>query len=150
MTITLREVSSPGDLKTFINFPLVLYKNNPYYVPALFFDEKNTLSKDKNPAFEHSEARYWLAYKDGVVAGRIAAILNHKHIEKWGQKYLRFGWIDFVDDLEVSSTLLGAVENWARATGYGCDLWSVGFYGSRPRGDARRWFRRTRHPFHAV
>jgi GNAT superfamily N-acetyltransferase len=127
MTITLREVSSPGDLKTFINFPLVLYKNNPYYVPALFFDEKNTLSRDKNPAFEHSEARYWLAYKEGEVAGRIAAILNHKHIEKWGQKYLRFGWIDFVDDLDVSSTLLGAVENWARATGMDAIHGPLGF-----------------------
>jgi GNAT superfamily N-acetyltransferase len=86
-------------------------------VPALVFDELNTLRKDRNPAFEHCEARYWLAYRDGEIAGRVAAILNRKHIEKWGQRYLRFGWIDFVDDEAVSAALLGAVEAWAREAG---------------------------------
>lgn len=117
MTITLKEVTTLRDLKTFVRFAPKLYAGNPYYVPALFFDELNTLRRDRNPAFEHCEARYWLAYKDGKLAGRVAAILNHKHIEKWGQKYLRFGWLDFVDDVEVSAALLGAVEVWARETG---------------------------------
>lgn len=117
MTVTLKEVTRLHDLKTFIRFPAKLYQGNPYYVPALFFDELNTLRHDRNPAFEHCEARYWLAYKDGQLAGRVAAILNRRHIEKWGQKYLRFGWLDFVDDPEVSSSLLEAVETWGRAAG---------------------------------
>lgn len=117
MTVTVREITTLHGLKTFIRLPLNLYHGNPYYVPALFFDELNTLRHDRNPAFEHCEARYWLAYKHGQVVGRIAAILNHKHIEKWGQKYLRFGWIDFIDDETVSAALLGAVETWGRAEG---------------------------------
>ncbi len=117
MTITLKEVTTLRDLKMFIRFAPKLYTGNPYYVPALFFDELNTLRCDRNPAFEHCQARYWLAYKDGQLAGRVAAILNHRHIEKWGQKYLRFGWLDFVDDPAVSATLMGAVEAWAREAG---------------------------------
>lgn len=117
MTITIHEVATLRDLKTFIRFPAKLYQGSPYYVPALFFDELNNLRRDRNPAFEHCEARYWLAYQNGKLAGRVAAILNRKHIEKWGQKYLRFGWFDFVDDPEVSSALLGAVETWGRAAG---------------------------------
>jgi hypothetical protein len=117
MTITLKEVTTRKDLNAFIRFPVNLYRGDIHYVPVPFFDEMNTLRKDKNPAFEHCEARYWLAYKDGQVAGRIAAVLNHKHLEKWGQNYLRFGWIDFIDDPEVSAALLGAVETWGRAAG---------------------------------
>jgi len=108
MTITLKEVTTLSDLKTFIRFPVRLYQGNPYYVPALFPDELNTLRRDRNPAFEHCEARYWLAYKDGRLAGRVAAIFNRKHIEKWGQKYLRFGWLDFIDDAEDSTALMEA------------------------------------------
>ncbi|MBM3151646.1 MAG: hypothetical protein FJZ96_05495 [Chloroflexi bacterium] len=117
MVIQVREIHSLQDLKKFINFPLELYRDNPYYVPALFFDELNTLRRDRNPAFEHCEARYWLAVKDGRPAGRVAAILNHKHIEKWGQDYLRFGWLDFIDDPQVVAALLGAVETWGRSAG---------------------------------
>jgi GNAT superfamily N-acetyltransferase len=127
MTVTLKEVANLRDLKTFIRFPVKLYRGSPYYVPALFFDELNTLRRERNPAFEHCEARYWLAYKDGQPAGRIAAILNRKHIEKWGQKYLRFGWIDFVDDPEVSAALLGAVETWGRAAGMDAVHGPLGF-----------------------
>ena len=80
-------------------------------------DEMNTLRKDKNAAFEHCQARYWLAYRDGKIVGRVAAIHNRRHIEKWNQPYLRFGWLDFVDDPAVSTALLGQVEEWARALG---------------------------------
>ncbi len=117
MTVQLKEVLTAKDLKTFVHFPHTLYAGNPNWVPSLTGDELNTLSKDKNPAYEFCEARCWLAYKDGQLAGRIAAILNHRHIEKWGQKYMRFGWIDFIDDPEVSAALLGAVEAWAQEKG---------------------------------
>ena len=117
MDITIKEVTALKDLKAFIRFPLSLYRGHLYYVPALFFDELNTLRREKNPAYEHCEARYWLAYKDGRIVGRIAAILNHLHIEKWNERYMRFGWIDFIDDESVSAALLGAVESWAREKG---------------------------------
>jgi GNAT superfamily N-acetyltransferase len=117
MDIQIKEVKNKNDLKAFIRFPHELYKGNPYWVPALTFDEMNTLSRDKNPAFEHCEARYWLAYRNEKIVGRVAAILNRLHTEKWGQKYVRFGWIDFVDDPQVSAALMGAVEDWARESG---------------------------------
>jgi GNAT superfamily N-acetyltransferase len=117
METIIKEVINLRDLKTLIKFPLELYPGNSFWVPNLFSDDMNTLRKDKNPAFEYCEARYWLAYKGKRIVGRIAAILNHRHEEKWGQKYMRFGWIDFIDDPDVSEALLDTVENWARETG---------------------------------
>ncbi|MBS1559087.1 MAG: hypothetical protein JST69_10220 [Bacteroidetes bacterium] len=114
MSLLVKEVSTSQELKDFVNFPYHLYKGNPYYVPPLRFDELNTLRKEKNPAFDYCEARYWLAYKDGHVVGRIAGILNHAFIEKWGKNYLRFGWFDFIDDRNVAEVLLAKVESWAR------------------------------------
>ena len=76
--IEIKKVESKKDLKTFIDFHYDLYEGNEYDVPNLFSDEMNTLSKDKNAAFEFCEAEYYLAYKDGKLAGRVAAIINHK------------------------------------------------------------------------
>jgi GNAT superfamily N-acetyltransferase len=117
MELQIKEVSTLKELKAFIHFPFTLYRNNPYWVPNLVSDDLNTLRRDKNPAFETCEARYWLAYQNGAMVGRVAAILNHPHIEKWGQHYMRFGWLDFIDDLQVSAALLQAVETWAKETG---------------------------------
>jgi len=114
MSIKLKEVTSNRDLRTFINFPLWLYQDHPYYVPTLFSDEYNTLHWDRNPAFEYAEARYWLAYENNRLLGRVAGIINHKHIEKWDEPFLRFGWLDFVDDKRVSLALLDILEDWAR------------------------------------
>ncbi len=113
--IEIKEVLSNSDLNRFIAFPDKLYKGNPYRVPQLHSFEKSTLDKKKNPAFEFCEARYWLAYKDGKIVGRIAGILNKKSNEKWKEKYMRFGWIDFIDDSEVSKALIDTVENWAKS-----------------------------------
>ena len=113
MDVTIKEISTPAELRTFIRFPHTI-KNDPNWVPALDFDEMNNLRKDKNAAFEHCEARYLLAYKDGKIVGRVAAIYNKLHIETWNQRYLRFGWIDFIDDPAVSEALMGAVESWAK------------------------------------
>lgn len=115
--IEIKEVSTRKELKEFITFPFKLYSQSPIWVPPLIFDEINTLRKEKNPAFEYCDAKYWLAIRDGKVVGRIAGIINHKYIEKWGKKCARFGWIDFIDDTEVSAALLGAVESWAKACG---------------------------------
>jgi hypothetical protein len=115
--IQIKEVKTKKDLKKFIKFPYGIYSKSPYWVPPLLFDEMNTLRPDKNPAFEYCEAKYWLAYKDGKIAGRIAGIISHKYIEKWGSKNARFGWVDFIDDEEVSKALFDTAENWAKENG---------------------------------
>lgn len=117
MGIEVREVVSNGDLKKFVRFPFSLYQGNDCWVPALEFDELNTLRRDRNPAFEYCEARYWMAYRDGVPAGRIAGIVNNRYIEIWKNRYARFGWLDFVDDEGVCRALLRTVEDWARGKG---------------------------------
>lgn len=117
MTVEIKEVNTLRQLKTFIRFPLSLYKGNPYYVPNMFSDELNTLRADRNPAFEEATARYWLAYKGGKVAGRVAAMIVPKHEIKWGEKYMRFGWLDFINDTEVVSALMSTVEAWAKEEG---------------------------------
>ncbi len=117
MQTKIIEVTTKKGINSFIQFPFTIYQGNPYWVPSLRFDELNTLRQDKNPAFEFCEARYWLAYQDGRIVGRVAAILNLRHIEKWGQRYMRFGWLDFIDDLEVSEALLKTVEAWASEAG---------------------------------
>ncbi len=115
--VFVKEVSSGKDLKRFVQFPFSLYDRHPCWVPPLIFDELHSLRRDKNPAFDYCDARYWLAFKDGAPVGRIAGIINHKYIEKWGNRYARFGWLDFVDDPEVAAALLRAVEHWAREKG---------------------------------
>lgn len=114
--VKICEVKTKQQLKAFIKFPNHLYQDNPYYVPPLFFDEMSTLSR-KNPAREYCRAKYWIAYKDGQIVGRIAGIINDKYIEKWENKYARFGWIDFINDREVSEALINTVEDWAMENG---------------------------------
>lgn len=117
MNIILKEVNSKSELKKFIRFPFSLYKDNKFWVPPLIFDELKTLSKEKNPAFDFCEAKYWLAYKNNKIVGRIAGIINHKYNEKWNQKSARFGWIDFIDDQKVSKSLIDQVITWAKEKG---------------------------------
>jgi hypothetical protein len=117
MPIEIHEVKTISGLKTFIRYPLTLYKGSPYYVPSLFLDEVNTLRSDKNPAFSDAKARYWLAYRDGKIVGRVAALHVPKHEVKWGDKFMRFGWLDFIDDPEVVRALMGKVEEWAAELG---------------------------------
>ena len=132
--IEIKKVESKKDLKTFIDFHYDLYEGNEYDVPNLFSDEMNTLSKDKNAVFEFCEAEYYLAYKDGKLAGRVAAIINHKANNKWGKKSVRFGWIDFIDDREVSKALLDAVEKYGREKGMEDVVGPLGFTDMDPEG----------------
>jgi len=117
MEVKIKEISKPKELRKFIRFPHRLHQGVSSWVPALDFDEMNTLRKDKNPAFEHCQARYFLAFAEGRIVGRVAAINNRLHSEKWNQPYLRFGWIDFEDNQAVSEALMGAVEDWAETLG---------------------------------
>ncbi|MCX5785901.1 MAG: hypothetical protein NTX59_09445 [Elusimicrobia bacterium] len=117
MAIRIQEVKTKKDLKKFILFPGTLYKNNPCWVPALFFDELATLDPQKNPAFEFCKAVYFLAYDGDKIVGRIAGIINNRYIEIWKNAYARFGWVDFIDDTRVSAALFQAVENWSKEHG---------------------------------
>ncbi len=117
MAVQIRRVNTKRELKVFINFPFSVYKGNPYWVPPIVFDELFILSKDKNPSFEFSEAECWLAYRDGILVGRIAALINNRYIEKWGNKYGRFGWVEFIEDFEVAQALFNTAEEWLRSKG---------------------------------
>ncbi len=117
MSVEIREVRSRAELRKFVAFPEIIYANERNWVPSFLFDDMNTLNPKKNPAFEFCEARCWTAWKDGRMVGRIAGIINHRFVEKWGKKFARFGWIDFIEDFEVASTLVTTVEDWAKAKG---------------------------------
>ncbi|MEG1838195.1 MAG: N-acetyltransferase [Bacteroidaceae bacterium] len=127
MAITINKVSNSKELKKFIRFNYEMYKNNSYSVPDLYDDMVNTFSKEKNAAFEFCEADYFLAYKDNKLVGRVAAIINNKANERWEKKEVRFGWIDFIDDIEVSSALLQTVEKWGKERGMECIQGPLGF-----------------------
>ncbi len=132
--IEIRRVTSKKELKKFIDVHYDLYEGNEYDAPNLFLDEMNTLSKDKNAAFEFCEAEYFIAYKEGKAVGRVAAIINHKANNKWGRQDVRFGWIDFIDDIEVSRGLLKAVEDWGREKGMKQIAGPLGFTDMDPEG----------------
>lgn len=114
--VSISRVKTKRDLNSFIKFPEQLYANHPLWVPPLRMDEKNTLKRSA-PAFKHCEAEYFLAYKEGKVAGRVAAIINHLANKDWNDTVVRFGWIDFIDDYEVSSALIKAVLEWGKSKG---------------------------------
>lgn len=134
MAIQIRKVSNRKELKVFARFGNKLYKGNKYYVPSMPMDDMNTLDPEKNGAFEFSEAELYLAYKDGEVAGRVAAIINHKANEAWKVKQVRFGWIDFIDDLEVSAALLDAVAAFGKSRGMDQIVGPLGFTDFDPEG----------------
>lgn len=117
MATIIQEVNGKAELKKFIRFNYKMYKENKYSVPDLYEDMIKTFSPEKNPAFEFCEAAYFLAYRDGRIVGRVAAIINHRANEKWDKKVVRFGWIDFIDDEEVSRKLIEHVETWGKARG---------------------------------
>ncbi|MEL6811277.1 MAG: GTP cyclohydrolase [Bacteroidota bacterium] len=107
--IEVLQVTNPKQLKKFVTFPFQLYKDCKYWVPPIIKDELETLDSKKNPVFKNAEAQYYLAYKDGKAAGRIAVIVNHLEIEEQQKKKVRFGWFDVIDDLAVTEALLEKV-----------------------------------------
>ncbi|MBQ8736130.1 MAG: N-acetyltransferase [Bacteroidaceae bacterium] len=117
MAVTIKPVKTRKELKQFIRFNYELYKENPYSVPDLYEDMLGTFDPKRNAAFEFCEAEYFLALRDGEIVGRVAAIINNRANEKWDVKAVRFGWIDFIDDIEVSKALLDTVEKWGREHG---------------------------------
>lgn len=115
--IQVVEVTTSKQRKAFVDFFYDLYRDSPYAVPYLYLAEKLTLKPGSNPAFEFCEAQCFLAYNDGKVVGRVAAIINHRANDYWKREMARFGWFDFVDDPKVSEALLLAVERWGKGKG---------------------------------
>lgn len=116
-----------SNLRRFTQYQIDLYSGNAYYVPPLVSDDVNTLSPDINPAFDFCDAAYYMAYRDGVPVGRIAGIINRQVNERHGTKDARFGFVDFVDDPEVSKALMGTVEKWAAEKGMTRLIGPLGF-----------------------
>ena len=115
--IRIEIIKTPKQRKEFIDFPLKLYKNVPWYLPSLYSDEQDTMDPKKNFAFSFCEARFFLAKRGSKTVGRIAAIINHRANEKWHKKQMRFWQVDFIDDYEVSAALFRVVEKWAKKKG---------------------------------
>lgn len=113
-TVEIVEVTTKAELRKFVDFPNKLYKNHKNFVPAFYGDDIDDWDKKRNPAFSYCDGKCFLAYRDGEIVGRIGAILSHKANEKWGTRRMRFSQVDFIDDIEVSSALFAAVENWAK------------------------------------
>jgi GNAT superfamily N-acetyltransferase len=134
MTVLIKPVTTRKELKQFVRFANRLYKGNKYYVPSMPLDDLNTLDKTKNGAFEFCESEYYLAYKNGNLVGRVAAIINHKANESWKVNQVRFGWFDFIDDIEVSTALLDAVIAFGKSRGMTQIVGPLGFTDFDPEG----------------
>ncbi len=134
MAILIKAVTSRKDLKIFARFANNLYKGNRFYVPSMPWDDLNTFDKEKNGAFEFCEAGFYLAYRGSEVVGRVAAIVNSKANEAWKVRQVRFGWFDFIDDIEVSRALLDKVIEFGRERGMTQIVGPLGFTDFDPEG----------------
>ncbi len=156
--IIIKEVITKKDRRNFLRFPFTLYRHSPYWVPPILKDERRMISKKRNPAFGFSDACYWLAWKEGRVAGRIGGIINHRYNEKVGKVTIRFSMIEFEDDMAVSGALLETVERWARSKGgelihgpFGfCDMDHSGMLveGFEETGTMAAIYNHAYYPFH--
>lgn len=117
MSVEIREVNGKKEMKIFVQFANKMYYGNPYYCPTLDFDELNTFNPKVNPSLDFCTFQCFLAWRGKECVGRIAAIINPIANEKWNCKKLRFGWFDFIDDLEVSKALLDAAVAWGKKNG---------------------------------
>lgn len=127
MPVIIQAVESRKQLRAFIKFPLDLYKGCPYYVPNIYMDELSALDPRKNPMGKYSRSRKFLAYKDGKLVGRVIAIINEIANKNWDHKEVRFGWMDFIDDQEVSKALLEAVIAFGKEQGMTSIVGPLGF-----------------------
>lgn len=115
--ITVREAKTGKELKLFAGFANKLYKDNPNFVPELEQDVLDGLNPKKNPASSFTLLMPMLAYDNGNVVGRIVGIINQKANKKWGEKTVRFGLFDFIDDIRVADSLLKSIEQWGASQG---------------------------------
>ena len=122
----LREVKTRKEIRDFVNFPLRLYKGNPYFVPCFYADEL-ALFKDDYLYRDQADYVCYSVYDGKKIVGRIVGILQKASNEKWKQKRVRFNRFDCIDDQEVADMLLGAVEDWARSLGMDEVVGPLGF-----------------------
>ena len=134
MSVEIRPVKTRRDLRRFVLFPEKLYHDNPYYIPPLVFDQMDTLDPKKGAAQEFCDSAYYLAYKDGELAGRVAAIVNYKANEQWNHKEVRFGWYDFIEDPEVARALMEKVYEFGREHQMESVVGPLGFTDFDPEG----------------
>lgn len=135
MITKIKEVATRKELNAFVHFPNVLYKDNPCYVPQIESMDRDTLTPQKNHAFEVCESKCWLAYNEQrEIVGRVAGIINWQYNEKTGEKCCRFGWIDFVDDRDVSKALMDTIEGYAHEHGLTKINGPMGFLEFDPAG----------------
>ena len=118
MSVHVHPITPDSDrLHQYVQFGIDLYKDNPCYVPPLIFDDVNTLTPEKNPAFDFCDAQSFMAFRNGEPVGTITAIINHAANKKTGEKQMRFGFVEFIDDAEVVNELFVAAEEWGREKG---------------------------------
>lgn len=134
MAVEIRKVQNRCQLRAFVNYPETLYKNNPYYVPPLVFDQMDTLDQKKGAAQEFCKSALYMAFKDGKPVGRVAAIVNFAANKQWNHKEVRFGWFDFIDDPEVSEALMQKVYEFGREHGMESVVGPLGFTDFDPEG----------------
>lgn len=132
--IEIKPVETRRERRLFFRFNYELYKDNPYAVPDLLEDGLDTFNPNKNAAFEFCDAKQFLAYCDGKIVGRVAAIINHRANETWNTKHVRFGWLDFIDDQDVSEALFDAVAKWGKENGMTHMVGPLGFTDMDPEG----------------
>ena len=125
--LEIKEVKNKKDFKNFVRFPALLYNGNPNYVPAFELDEYNLTNPKKNASFEETEAKYFLAYRDGRIVGRIAGLISHAYNEKNNAKYARFSRFDVENDVEAGHALLKVAEDWAKEKGMNTIHGPLGF-----------------------
>ena len=134
MSVEVKKVLTRCDLRKFVNFPETIYKDNPYYVPPLVFDQMDTLDQKKGAAQEFCDSELWMAYRDGKPVGRVAAIVNHAANKQWNHKEVRFGWYDFIEDEEVAKALMDKVYEFGRKHGMESVVGPLGFTDFDPEG----------------
>ena len=126
--VEIRQINpTRSNLNKFVEFQIKLYEGNPYFIPPLVSDEIATLDSKVNPAFDHCESAYFMAYRDGKPVGRIAAMINKQVNEKENSRQARFGFVDFIDDAEVSKALFDTAEQWAKEKGMDNIVGPLGF-----------------------
>ncbi len=133
-TVSVSQISTAKEMRAFVRFNYELYKDCPYAVPDLLEDTLETFDARRNPAFRFCQAAFFLARREGRIVGRVAAIINTRANERWGKQEVRFGWIDFIDDIEVSRALLDTVEQWGRERGMTHMVGPLGFTDLDPEG----------------
>jgi hypothetical protein len=116
-TIEVRQVPPGGSLKDFLDVVSAIYADDPVFVRPLDQDLKDRLSEKKNPFFEHGECAVFTAHKNGACVGRVTASIDREHLERYRDDTGFFGFLDTVDDSEVSGALLAKAEEWLLARG---------------------------------